>query len=141
MTDVRFCGTAFCIVDFMGDIEAPDRETERRTHQKQKEITFQNRVDGNICSYFFQHARDRNMTYIYKRSVSTRTVVNASAATTAGSRQKSSRRNRTLERRFRKKQSRGSISRFNTLFWMIFARTARPNMPMKPEHLLRNGKR
>lgn len=53
MTDVRFCGTAFCIVDFMGDIEAPDRETERRTHEKQKEITFQNGVDGNICSYFF----------------------------------------------------------------------------------------
>ena len=67
MTDVRFCGTAFCIIDLMGDIEAPDRETERRTQEKQKEITFQNGVDGNICSYFFQHARDRNMTYIYKR--------------------------------------------------------------------------
>lgn len=53
MTDVRFCGTAFCIVDLMGDIEAPDRETERRTREKQKEITFQNGVDGNICSYFF----------------------------------------------------------------------------------------
>lgn len=53
MTDVRFCGTAFCIVDLMGDIEAPDRETERRTQEKQKEITFQNGVDGNICSYFF----------------------------------------------------------------------------------------
>lgn len=38
MTDVRFCGTAFCIVDLMGDIEAPDRETERRTQEKQKEI-------------------------------------------------------------------------------------------------------
>lgn len=70
MTDVRFCGTAFCIVDLMGDIEAPDRETERRTREKQKEITFQNGVDGNICSYFFQHARDRNMTYIYKRRFS-----------------------------------------------------------------------
>lgn len=42
MTDVRFCGTAFCIVDLMGDIEAPDRETERRAQEKQKEITFQN---------------------------------------------------------------------------------------------------
>ena len=70
MTDVRFCGTAFCIIDLMGDIEAPDRETERRTQEKQKEITFQNGVDGNICSYFFQHARDRNMTYIYKRRFS-----------------------------------------------------------------------
>ena len=37
----------------LGDIEAPDRETERRTQEKQKEITFQNGVDGNICSYFF----------------------------------------------------------------------------------------
>ena len=45
MTDVRFCGTAFCIVDLMGDIEAPDRETERRAQEKQKEITFQNGVD------------------------------------------------------------------------------------------------
>ena len=53
MTDVRFCGTAFCIVDLMGDIEDPDRETERRTREKQKEITFQNGVDGSICSYFF----------------------------------------------------------------------------------------
>lgn len=70
MTDVRFCGTAFCIVDLMGDIEAPDRETERRAQEKQKEITFQNGVDGNICSYFFQHVRNRNMTYIYKRRFS-----------------------------------------------------------------------
>ena len=53
MTDVRFCGTTFCIVDLMGDTEDPDRETERRTREKQKEITFQNGVDGNICSYFF----------------------------------------------------------------------------------------
>ncbi len=36
MTDVRFCGTAFCIIDFMGDSEAPDRETERRTQEEQK---------------------------------------------------------------------------------------------------------
>ena len=57
MTDVRFCGTAFCIVDLMGDIEAPDRETERRAQEKQKEITFQNGVDGNICSYFFTQTR------------------------------------------------------------------------------------
>ena len=53
MTDVRFCGTAFCIIDFMGDSEAPDRETERRTQEEQTEITFQNGADGNICSYFF----------------------------------------------------------------------------------------
>lgn len=38
-------------------------------------------------------------------------------------------------------KSRGSISKFSTRFWMIFVRTALPNMPMKPEHLLRNGKR
>lgn len=68
MTDVQFCGTAFCIVDLMGDIEAPDRETERRTREKQKEITFQDGVDGNICScFFFQYALDRNTPYIDTR--------------------------------------------------------------------------
>ena len=67
MTYVQFCGTAFCIIDFMGDFETPDRETERRTQTKQKEITFQNGADGNIGSYFFQHALDRNALYICTR--------------------------------------------------------------------------
>jgi hypothetical protein len=53
MTDVQFCSAAFCIIDFMGGFKAPDRETERRTQKKQKEITFQNGADGNIGSYFF----------------------------------------------------------------------------------------
>lgn len=48
MTDVQFCSAAFCIIDFMGGFKAPDRETERRTQKKQKEITFQNGADGNI---------------------------------------------------------------------------------------------
>ena len=63
MTDVRFCGTAFCIVDLMGDIEAPDRETERRTQEKQKEITFQNGADGNIGSYFFSEREKISLFY------------------------------------------------------------------------------
>ena len=53
MTNVQFCSAAFCIIDFMGGFKAPDRETERRTQKKQKEITFQNGADGNIGSCFF----------------------------------------------------------------------------------------
>lgn len=45
MTNVQFCSAAFCIIDFMGGFKAPDRETERRTQKKQKEITFQNGAD------------------------------------------------------------------------------------------------
>ena len=70
MTDVQFCGTAFCIIDFMGDIETPDRETERRTQAKQKKITFQNGADGNICFYFFS-TRTTAFPFIFlQRSVS-----------------------------------------------------------------------
>ena len=36
MTDVRFCGTAFCIIDFMGAAEAPDREEKGGTQEEQK---------------------------------------------------------------------------------------------------------
>lgn len=57
MTDVQFCSAAFCIIDFMGGFKAPDRETERRTQKKQKEITFQNGADGNIGSYFSPNAK------------------------------------------------------------------------------------
>ena len=57
MTDVQFCSAAFCIIDFMGGFKAPDRETERRTQKKQKEITFQNGADGNIGSYFSPDAK------------------------------------------------------------------------------------
>lgn len=63
MTYVQFCGAAFCIVDFMGDFETPDRETERRTQTEQKEITFQNGADGNIGSYFSARTRPKHTLY------------------------------------------------------------------------------
>ena len=62
---VRFSGTAFCIIDFVGTAEVPDRETERRAQEKSKEEITRFKMERMKTSALIFSARKRPLFYLY----------------------------------------------------------------------------